>query len=431
MEVEKIAVEIGGIFCDNLDMNRFISKQISDFLELNSAAHFAIDSRQVRPGGLFFALRGEKVDGHRFLQDVAAKGALGAVVSSLYTGADFGLELLRVEDVQQTLQELAKSSFLKRKERVIGITGSMGKTTTKEFLATILEKKFRVAKTEGSQNTQLTLPLTVLNLQGEYDVLILEMGMSEKGQIARLVDIAPPDLAIVTRIAPAGIVGGDLHEIAEAKAEIFSHMRTKWGIISSQAAQFESILYAGNVPKWIYGPDGDFSLKELEIKLPFEAEHLKENALGAIAAARYLGLSWYEIECGVRELKPYERRFEKIEKDGITFIQDCYNANPDSMSAALKNLPKPQGEGRVIGILGAMADLGRYSAHYHKRVGMVAKEHLDYLFSIGKEAEGFMGAEHFSDLAEIKKRLETFLRPGDVVLIKGSNGLKLWEILED
>ena len=406
-----------------------------EFLRLKKIAHFAIDSRQVQPGGLFFALRGEKVDGHGFLQEAAGNGAVGAVVSSRYKGSDFGLELFRVDDVKETLQKLAKEAFSVRKEMVVAITGSMGKTTTKEFLATVLEQKFRVAKTEGSQNSQLTLPLTVLNLQGEYDVLVLEMGMSERGQIARLVAIAPPDLAMVTRIAPAGIVGGNLQEIAEAKAEIFSNARTKWGIIGAQAARFDAVLYAGNIPKWIYGPGGDFSMKDLEMELPIEGEHMKENALGAIAAARYLGLSWHEIQKGVRALTPYTKRFERIEKGGITFIQDCYNANPDSVCTALKNLPQPRGGGRVVGVLGSMADLGHNAAYYHRQVGAFAKGYLDHLFCIGEEAKelakSFSDGEYFSDLGEIKKRLATFLKPGDVVLVKGSNALKLWKLLED
>ena len=180
------------------------------------ADHFAIDSRKIGRGGLFFSLPGEKVDGNQFLDHVAKKGALGAVVTKSYKGPDFGLQLLAVDDVKEALQYLAKIAMTCRTEKVIGITGSMGKTTTKEFLATLLSAKFRVAKTPGNYNSQLTLPITVLNLKGEYDYLILEMGMSEHGHIQTLVNIAPPDMGVVTRIAPAGMEGfkGGVHAIA-------------------------------------------------------------------------------------------------------------------------------------------------------------------------------------------------------------------------
>jgi len=420
--------------------------------------HFHIDGRLIEKGGLFFAIKGERVDGHQFLEQVAAAGGIGAVVRKGYTGADFGLELLRVNSVEKTLYKLGKIAFSNRKEKVIAITGSMGKTTTKEFLATLLEAKYRVGKTPGNYNTQLTFPLTLMNLDKEYDVLVLEMGMTEKGQIEKLVQLAPPDLAILTRIAPAGIEDfkGGLKAIAEAKGEIFSHPRTKMGIISAQAAQFKSVLYGGAIPKKIYGwkddfedfRSGDFVMEETvdgvvindspPIVLPIEPKHLLENFLAAAAVARMLGLSWHDIQKQANFLKPFKCRFEKIEKDGITFIQDCYNANPESVCAALENLPRPAEGRQVIGVLGTMPDLGRKTEHYHKKVGTFAQDHLDCVLSIGSGAE-LLGeafsdkgkpSEHFLSLDEIRKKLFSLIHPGDVVLIKGANTLNLWEILE-
>lgn len=417
--------------------------------------YFAIDSRLIQSGGLFFALPGEKVDGHQFLEEVSQKKAIAAVVQKEYAGSDFGLSLLRVDDVQSSLHTLAKTAFATRREKVIAITGSMGKTTTKEFLATLLEAKYRVAKTPGNYNTQLTVPLTLLNLEGEYDVLILEMGMGDLGEIANLVNIAPPDIAMVTRIAPAGIEDfrGGLYAIAQAKAEIFSHTRTQLGIVSAQAARFNTVLYGGRASKWIYGwkndlPDvreADFVMEEKvegivindspPISLSFEGDHLKENFLAAASCARALGLSWKEIQDQAKKCKPYKLRFQRIERGGITFIQDCYNANPDSMVAALKNLPKPAKQGKVIGILGTMPDLGKASSHYHKEVGSFAAKTLDHLLCIGEEAKEMAmhfgkTAEHFSEKGAVKEKLFALAKPGDVVLIKGANSLKLWEILE-
>lgn len=409
---------------------------------------FAIDSRKVARKGLFFAVKGETVDGHDFLQDVAAKGACAAVVDASYTGSDFGMVLLRVESVEKALHTLAKLAFSKRQEQVVAITGSMGKTTTKEFLATLLESKYRVFKTAGNQNTQLTVPLAILNLDREYDVLVLEMGMNEHGQIRKLVEIAPPDIAMVTRIAPAGLIDleGGLDAIARAKSEIFSHSKTRLGVISSQAATFDSVLYGGNLPKRIYGEEGDDQLVVVEggvrigdspvFRLSFSASHLLENFLGAVSVCRVLGLSWHEIGSKVALLKPFENRFEMIEKEGVTFIQDSYNANPDSVMAALNNLPKKKG--KVIGVLGAMPDLGKTSSLYHAKIGAEAAKHLDQLFCIGEDAKAMVRA--FSEagkpasfaveLSEIKKALNALVEPGDVVLIKGGNFLKLWTLLE-
>lgn len=409
--------------------------------------HFAIDSREVGKGSLFFALPGAKVDGHQFLEEVASRGAYGAVVKIGYMGSDFGLKLAYVSDVKLALQELAKK--VPKPEKIVAITGSMGKTTTKEFLATLLEAKFRVGKTEGNQNTQVTLPLTLLNLQKDCDVLVLEMGMGAFGDVGRLVEIAPPDLAIVTRIAPAGMAGS-LESISKAKGEIFSSKKTKRGIVSWQAAEYTEILHGGGIPKWIYGwqedlkdvrsadfvmTDGLFINDSPKIEVSFEGKHLQENFLAAASAARALGLSWQDIASRAKLCKPYDRRFAKEERDGIVFINDCYNANPHSVIAALKNLPKPKSGGKVVGVLGAMPDLGKESKRYHQEVGKVASEHLDRVFCIGDEATEIAkafgkNAEHYENVKEVQKALEVMISSGDVVLIKGGNSLKLWEILE-
>jgi len=449
-------------------MKRKSLQQIATFLNSSSqnsapVAGFAIDSRKVKRGDLFFALPGAKVDGHQFLSEVAAKGALGAIVSKYYRGRDFGLELLKVADVKEALHQLAQVSFSQRKEKVIGITGSMGKTTTKEFLATLLSARYRVGKTMGSFNTQLTFPLTLLNLEEEYDFLVLEMAMSQRGHIRKLVSLAPPDFALVTRIAPAGMENfeGGLTAIAEAKGEIFSHPKTEMAFFSVQAAQFKEISFAPPGRKCIYGWKedfldsriGDFVMSESSqgifiqekdqstspyLSFSFEASHLKENFLAAASVARTLGISWQEIQEKALLLTPFEKRFEKIEREGVTFIQDCYNANPDSVCAALRNLPSPKAGGKTIGILGKMPDLGTYSSHYHQVVGEYAKNHLDHLLCIGEEAKIIAStfskenkAKYYKDLPTIKKALFDLAKPGDVVLIKGANSLKLWEILEE
>ncbi len=396
---------------------------------------FAIDSRKIQPGSLFFAMKGVKVDGHQFLRDVAGRGAVGAVVDQHYAGDDFGLVLLRVPHVLDALHHLAKLVFQKRKERIVAVTGSVGKTTTKEFIADLLSVRYRVEKTHGNANSQVSLPLTLLNLEGEYDILVLEMGMSLPGEIAKLVEIAPPDVALVTAIAPAhiGFFPNGLEGVAAAKAEIFNSPRTKIGFLSAQAAEFPAILHT-RCPKIIY------SLSDLPfMQVPFTASHLLENLTGAIAVACAFDLNWEEIQRGCMRLKPFAMRFETIEREGVIFINDCYNANPASMRAALTNLPKPSQGRRTVGVLGTMAHQGHLSHAHHAEIGELALKCVDELLCIGAECapmvEIFKQAgrpvELFSDLEEMKRRLGGLVQAGDVVLIKGENSQKLWQIMDD
>lgn len=436
-------------------------KQIAAHLNFSCQSNvcvkgFAIDSRKVLPGELFFALPGAKVDGHLFLREVSLKGASGAIVSKDYAGEDFGLELIRVEDVVFALQRLGQIAAESRKERRIAITGSIGKTTSKEFLTEILRSRFRVQCSEGNSNTKLTFPLFWLNLEGEYDFLIVEMGMTGPFQIQRLVEIAPPDIALVTLIASPHIAffPDGLEGIARAKAEIFSNSRTQIGVVSTQALGFEGMRQAIKCKKWSYGEGGDFSLKILEggiqieergvlssplISPPFKATHLLENVLAAIAVARVVGCEWEEIAFACKNLKPHALRYEIEVREGVTFVKDCYNATPVSVRAALSNLPNPEGRGRRIAVLGTMVDQGIFSKQFHTEVAEFALGHLDGLFCIGEETfpmvevfekAGF-AVEYFIDQNLLKKRLFESVRAGDVVLIKGSNFLKLWQLMDN
>lgn len=197
----------------------------------------AVDSRQIKPGDLFFALPGAKADGHTFLEEAAKKGAAGAVVHHSYNGADFGLPLIKSDDVLQTLQELARKKVESARPRIVGITGSLGKTTTKEFVTTLLKAKYRVAASPGNSNSQIGLPLAILNHSGEGDeILVLEMGMTHPGEIHKLVSIAPPEVAVVTKVALVHACNFEsIEEIAHAKGEIFSHPLTKMGIYNKES----------------------------------------------------------------------------------------------------------------------------------------------------------------------------------------------------
>jgi UDP-N-acetylmuramoyl-tripeptide--D-alanyl-D-alanine ligase len=420
---------------------------------------FKQDSRGVLPGDLFFAMKGETVDGHAYLEEVAAKGAVGAVVSRDYAGEEFGLVLLRVGSVIESLHKLAKTVHGMRTVRVVGVTGSVGKTTTKEFIATLLAGKFRVAKTPGNANSQVGVPLSILNSDGDEEVFVMEMGMSLPGEIRKLIDIAPPEVAIITKVALAhvGFFEEGLEGIAKAKTEILAHPATRIGILNEQVASFSSAM-TGSSLKMTYGlagegKDCDFMLcwegdnyyaQEREgrtsaFALPFSASHLAENFIGAAAVARAMGMQWSEIIPQVSKLTLYMRRFERRERDGIIFLNDSYNANPTSMKAALSNLPTPGAGKKRIGVLGAMKELGVFTEESHREVALAALASIDYLLCLGEECQTMVEVfkkanrpvELFQELAHIKKRVFELAEEGDVVLLKGSNSKKLWLVLEE
>jgi UDP-N-acetylmuramoyl-tripeptide--D-alanyl-D-alanine ligase len=410
---------------------------------------YQIDSRMVGPGELFFALKGQKTDGHGYLADVAKRGAVGAVVSREYEGPDHGLVLLRVEDVVASLQGLARDMMADCKAVVVGVTGSLGKTTTKEFAATLLEGKFKVGKTYLNYNTKLTYPITLLNRTGEEEVLVVEMGMSEPGDIGKLVQIAPPDVAVITKIAPVHVsyFSGGIVDIAKYKAEIFSHPKTKKCIFFHGLNEYPEAMGA------IHGEKMSFSLEDrtadvflsneyfvdergvraYQFDPPYKQSHILHNFLAAVCVARALKMEWDEINRQVPKLALPKMRFEQFEKDGVIFINDAYNANPDSMRAALSHLPEPKEGGKRIGVLGMMVDMGPDSENIHREVGRFAQKYVDHLLVMGKEAtpifEGFQEvkkpAEQYERFEYLARRLKQLMSPGDVVLVKASRTVQM------
>lgn len=422
--------------------------------ENTQVAGYQIDSRKIEPGELFFALKGDKTDGHCFLGHVKDRGGLAAVVSNDFKGFDHGLILLRVENVLEALQALASKIIAQMKGEIVAVTGSMGKTTTKDFIATLLEGKYRVGKTYSSYNTKLTLPITLLNMKGDEEIIVLEMGMSEPKDIEKLVQIAPPDIAVITQIAMAHY--GDhfpdgLDGVARAKAEIFSHPRTKKAILfhgflnypeAMKTIQCEKLTYSLEERSADYFLSGELvderGVRAHRFDLPFKQPHVLHNFLGAVSVARAMKMEWEEIDRQVPKLKLPKMRFEQFEKAGILFINDTYNANPESMKAALSCCPEPNGGGKRIAALGRMIDLGSFSKTLHTEVGKFAQQYADHLLTFGDEAvalcEAFAEvkkpAEHFTELEALIDRLKELMSPGDVVLVKGSRDLQMERIFE-
>ena len=416
--------------------------------------HAAFDSRKVKEGTLFFAISGKKVDGHSFLEEVATKGAVGAVVSKEYRGEGYGLSLIYVDDVKTALHTLAKKCYQENPAYLIGVTGTVGKTTTKEFIATLLEEKYPVYKSPGSANSQVSFPLELLNRDETKSILVLEMGMSFPGELTKLIEIAPPTLGVMTKVSLVHTENfPDLEAIARAKGEMFQSDQTELAILNHQTSGFESIKKI-RCPKCFYSIEThgvDYFLeregntlflwekgKKHPLQLPFEESHLCEDALAAIAVARHLKLSFEEIERGAKKLTPFLHRFQKIVKEGVLFIDDSYNASPEGMRAALRNLPKPEKGKKTIAVFGAMKELGAFSEKCHREIGEEALPYIDHLICYGNEcasmittfAEKKKPAELLGDLKEIKRRIANIVEKGDVVLLKGANSLRMWEILE-
>ena len=394
---------------------------------------FFFDSRNVTKGGIFFALKGEHFNGHDFLESVAQRGAYAAVVDKQYQGAGFGLELFHVGDVLDALQVLA-SFMLKEKEmKVIAVTGSVGKTTTKEMIYALLAMKYKVHTSKGSFNTKITLPITILEAKGDEDYLLLEMGMTKKGQIKTLTSIAPPTVAVLTQVTYCHSENFDsLEEIAEAKAEIFLPS-TEFAVIHEKSAKFDAV-YRNCFCKNVLYPS------PIGVLSPYKETHFSENFCAAYQVAKYLGMSDSQIRLASLTLagRAVAHRFQKIVRDGILFVDDSYNANSVSTLAAIENLPSPEKNGRKILVFGEMKELGGVSLASHQIIAEKAVKAIDIVFCIGKSAkiisdrlvnEGKPG-HYFYDYRTLREALYKEMKRGDVVLLKGANCHKLWKLLE-
>lgn len=438
-----------------------LGKRVSELAKLQGKASkneseirgFATDSRKVVPGDLFFALRGETFDGHHFLSEAKERGAVAAVVDRAVSEA--GLDTLFVDDVLRFLHTLAKIRVSEGKARRVAVTGSSGKTTVKEFLCHLLEESFVVGKTPGNENSQVGVPLSILR-QEESEIFVAEMGMSRKGEIASLVDLFPPEIAIVTSIAPAhaAFFPRGVEEIAEAKAEILQNPGLQHAFISAEACSFPAISRELLCKRTTYGKGGDIEAIAQEdgsyrirfregdsepFFLPFSAKHLIDNFVVAAAVAKDLGVEEEIIVSRAKTLRPYSMRFETTVRNGITYVNDAYNANPGSMRAALENLPRPGNGGRVIAALGCMGELGNFAETLHLELGAKAGLHADLLFCIGEYSDRMESefrksgkpAFRFTDWQELRNALRETAREGDVVLVKASNSAKLWRVLEE
>ncbi|MFA6431054.1 MAG: UDP-N-acetylmuramoyl-tripeptide--D-alanyl-D-alanine ligase [Candidatus Margulisiibacteriota bacterium] len=380
------------------------------------------DSRTVRSGELFIPLVGPKFDGRKFIPDALKAGAL----------------ILETKDGLKALQAIAAYHRAKFKIPVIGITGSVGKTTTKDMLAAILSKKMPTLKSEENFNNEIGVPLTLLRLNKKHKAAVIEMGMQKLGEIDLLANIARPTIAVITNIGESHMAFlKSKKNIAKAKAEIFNVMDThNYAVINQDDEYFEHLLDRSKkfgVRSKTFGiiAKADITPKELEgINLPIPGEHNIYNALAAIAVAKILKIPNSAIKSGLESFRPSTNRYDVINReDKVKIINDTYNASPQSMSAVLKILACLPG--RKIAILGDMFELGAREKIMHKKIGELSRKlGIDYLFSVGKLSREMKADFHFASKESAIKKLRSFIRPGDRILIKASHGMHFEEIVE-
>ncbi|MEA3211426.1 MAG: UDP-N-acetylmuramoyl-tripeptide--D-alanyl-D-alanine ligase [Chthoniobacter sp.] len=419
------------------------------------------DSRALKPGDLFLALRGEKFDGHTFVAEASRRGAAAAIVEEVAGGLAPGFAVIQVADTLRALQQLAAAYRRSLPLQVIGITGSTGKTTTKDLTACVLAEHFEVTKTEGNFNNHIGLPLTMLRAKGRDEVGVFEIGMNHPGEIAPLAALAGPEVAIITNVGVAHIeFMGSLEATAQEKGMLAEALSPSGTVILSAHDDFARSIAARTKADAVFAgiEVGDVQAKNLrphftgtrftltadghsvEAELPVPGEHMVRNALLAAAAGRVFGLSLEECAAGMSKLQLTKGRLEHKVVRGIQILDDTYNANPDSMSAALRTLASLPAAGRRIAVLGAMGELGAETERGHRQVGdVVAREHIDALVAVGPQAEWIAetawrgGVEKVVKVAtndEATRLLRELAKPGDVVLIKGSRSAKMERIVE-
>lgn len=434
-----------------------------------------IDSRLVEEGYLFIPIKGERADGHNFIPQVFEKGAC-CVLSEIELENPAG-PYIRVASSEEALKKIAAFYRQSLPIKVVGITGSVGKTSTKEMISSVVSQKYKVHKTAGNFNNEIGLPLTVFGIREEHEVAILEMGISDFNEMHRLSTVANPDICVITNVGLCHLENlGTRDGILKAKTECFEHMKegglailngdddklsTKqnvngrdtvfYGIDAAAkldetgAAMAEKAIYATEVVNlgfegmeaMIHTPQGDF---KANITIP--GEHNVYNALAATAVGLELGLSLDEIQKGIEEAKTIAGRTNLVKANGMNVIDDCYNANPVSMAAAMDVLS--HAKGRTIAVLGDMGELGEDEKTLHFGVGKcVAEKHIHTLFCAGTlAAEYKAGVEsvetsgeachvfHFENRDDMIESLLSYVKEGDNILIKASHFMDFPKVVE-
>lgn len=449
MSLGRIAEACGGIYNGSEEQKNCIVESITT------------DSRKVEAGCLFAAIPGERVDGHRFIPNVFEQGAL-AVISERELENSAG-PYIQVESTLEAIKEIGRYYRQQLDIKVVGITGSVGKTSTKEVIASVLSQKYNTLKTLGNFNNELGVPLTIFRLRDEHEIAVLEMGINHFGEMHRLSRIARPDVCVITNIGQCHLEFlGDRDGVLRAKSEIFDYMAEDGAIIlngdDDKLAQVQEVkgiqpvffgiengkeVYADQLEncglkgiRCVLHADG----MSIAVQIPIPGHHMVLNALAATAVGRRFGLTMEEIKAGIESLESLSGRFHIIEKDELVIIDDCYNANPVSMKASLDVLK--DAAGRKVAILGDMGELGEDEERMHAEVGShAAANGIDLLVCTGKvsahmaeaarQKGGCKEVVHVSDLETLLGALPSLIRKDDTVLVKASHFMQFEKVVKE
>src|SRR6266487_116032 len=428
----------------------------------NSVERISTDSRILKKGDLFVALRGENFDGHKFIEATAKAGAAGAIVDLNWKGkVPKKFAIIRAQNTLLTYQNLAANYRKSLPIKVLAITGSNGKTSTKDFAASVLGRKFRVTKTQGNFNNHVGLPRTILEATSQHEVAVWEIGMNHPGEVAPLAKIAAPDAAIITNIGVAHIeFMGTREAIAKEKGGLAEAVAAEGAVILNADDPFSKDIAARTIGRVLFAGTKDGSIHAIDIQrradgseftilegahqcraqLPVPGLHMVQNALLAVAAGRAFGLSLEEAAAGLASAPLAKARLQIKEINGVQFLDDSYNANPDSMKAALQTLVELDTDGKRIAVLAEMRELGEETRRDHEEVGQAAAAFgIDHLIGIGEmgavisraaENAGLEKSATVGSTSEAAELLLNIAAPGDLVLIKGSRLARTENVIE-
>lgn len=425
--------------------------------DLIVSAGVSTDTRSLSGGELFVALRGDRFDGHDYVVSALEAGAVGALVDSV-EGAGGQSGLIVVPDTLVGLQRLARWWRMELAIPVVGLTGSNGKTSTKDFTRSVLSQRFQVRATQGNLNNHIGVPLSVLSLTEEDEVGVFEMGMNHSGEIAPLCQIALPHVGIITNIGSAHIENlGTRDAIAEEKGALARSLPEVGSLVLPASCEYlnyfrdrtkAEVIAVGNGRGEVRAEEIDGTGEGMKFILVFEGEgraavelsvagrHMVTNALLAAAVGRLLGLSVEEVAQGLRETELTSGRLRSFKANGITVLDDTYNANPESMRAGIETLAERTAgpKGRHFAVLGMMAEIGETAPQEHFSLGQFAAERQVQVVSVGPEAklisEGAKGSRHFDAREQAAHWLSKELKAGDVVLFKGSRMAAVEQVMK-
>jgi UDP-N-acetylmuramoyl-tripeptide--D-alanyl-D-alanine ligase len=439
-----------------------ILKASGEFHAASVADGYSIDTRTLQPGDLYFAIKGERLDGHDFVEEALSKGAAAAVVSQQQAPRFAGRRnLLIVDDTLRALQTLAHAVRRQWGRTLIGVTGSVGKTTTKDAIAQVLAQRYKVHKSVGNFNNHIGLPLMLLRLEPEHGLAASEMGMSHAGEIAELARIAEPEVGVVTAVAPVHLEYFDsLAGIALAKQELISGLPRDGTAVLNADDEYVSKFGKGYRGKVVYfggGPSADVRAESIQdrglagtvfnlvaggqiqaVTLPLVGRHNVWNALAAAAVGLSEGLPLAEVAAALGTLTPADKRGQVLKLGNITVINDCYNSNPKALNAMVDTLAAMPALRRIV-VAGEMLELGLAGERLHRACGQyIASRGIDFLLGVCGLAEYMvqaarragMRAEFVETSEAAGEWLARETRDGDAVLLKASRGVKLEKALE-